>query len=139
MIYIRDRVRFVETDTMGVVHHSKYLHWFEMGRAALLRAAGLSLNDLMDAGILFPIAEVDVKYKNSCKYDDEYEVQTTCTAITRIKLEFEQKVIRLRDGAVAAEGKVRNVFTDKDGKPTRIDVAWLERMKQITEVDNTKE
>ena len=58
---------------------------------------------------------------------------------TRIKLEFEQKVIRLRDGAVAAEGKVRNVFTDKDGKPTRIDVAWLERMKQITEVDNTKE
>ena len=58
MICIRDRVRFVETDTMGVVHHSKYLHWFEMGRAALLRAAGLSLNDLMDAGILFPIAEV---------------------------------------------------------------------------------
>ena len=139
MICIRDRVRFVETDTMGVVHHSKYLHWFEMGRAALLRAAGLSLNDLMDAGILFPIAEVDVKSKNSCKYDDEYEVQTTCTAITRIKLECEQKVIRLRDGAVAAEGKVRNVFTDKDGKPTRIDVAWLERMKQITEVDNTKE
>ncbi len=139
MIVLRDRVRFVETDTMGVVHHSKYLHWFEMGRAALLRAGGLSLNDLMAAGILFPIAEVEVKYKNSCRYDDEYEVQTTCTAITKIKLEFEQKVIRLRDGAVAAEGKVRNVFTDKDGKIARIDNYWYERMKQLTELDNTKE
>lgn len=134
MICIRDRVRFVETDTMGVVHHSKYLHWFEMGRAALLRAGGYSLNDLMDAGILFPIAEVEVKYKNSCKYDDEYEVQTTCTAVTKIKLEFEQKVIRLSDGAVAAEGKVRNVFTDKDGKIARIDTEWFNRLKPIMEL-----
>lgn len=134
MICIRDRVRFVETDTMGVVHHSKYLHWFEMGRAALLRAGGYSLNDLMDAGILFPIAEVEVKYKNSCKYDDEYEVQTTCTAVTKIKLEFEQKVIRLSDGAVAAEGKVRNVFTDKDGKIARIDTEWFNRLKPMMEL-----
>jgi len=134
MICIRDRVRFVETDTMGVVHHSKYLHWFEMGRAALLRAGGYSLNDLMDAGILFPIAEVEVKYKNSCKYDDEYEVQTTCTAVTKIKLEFEQKVIRLSDGAVAAEGKVRNVFTDKDGKIARIDNEWFNRLKPMMEL-----
>ncbi|MBQ9764220.1 MAG: acyl-CoA thioesterase [Phascolarctobacterium sp.] len=134
MICIRDRVRFVETDTMGVVHHSKYLYWFEMGRAALLRAGGYSLNDLMDAGILFPIAEVEVKYKNSCKYDDEYEVQTTCTAVTKIKLEFEQKVIRLSDGAVAAEGKVRNVFTDKDGKIARIDNEWFNRLKPMMEL-----
>jgi len=134
MICIRDRVRFVETDTMGVVHHSKYLHWFEMGRAALLRAGGYSLNDLMDAGILFPIAEVEVKYKNSCKYDDEYEVQTTCIAVTKIKLEFEQKVIRLSDGAVAAEGKVRNVFTDKDGKIARIDNEWFNRLKPMMEL-----
>ena len=83
MICIRDRVRFVETDTMGVVHHSKYLHWFEMGRAALLRAAGLSLNDLMDAGILFPIAEVDVKYKNSCNNEADISI---CPA------EFQQKI-----------------------------------------------
>ena len=134
MIVIRDRVRFVETDTMGVVHHSKYLHWFEMGRAELLRAAGMSLNDLMDAGILFPIASVEVKYKNSCMYDDEYEVQTSLTALSKIKMDFDQKVIRLRDGAVAAEGKVRNVFTDKDGKIARIDNEWFNRLKPMMEL-----
>ena len=139
MIVIRDRVRFVETDTMGVVHHSKYLHWFEMGRAELLRAAGMSLNDLMDAGILFPIAYVEVKYKNSCKYDDEYEVQTSLTALSKIKMDFDQKVIRLRDGAVAAEGKLRCVFTDANGKPTRLSSEWLERLQATAELDNTKE
>lgn len=139
MITIRDRVRFVETDTMGVVHHSKYLHWFEMGRAELLRAAGISLNELMEEGILFPIAEVDVKYKNSCVYDDEYEVQTSLANATKIKMEFEQRVIRLRDGAVAAEAMVRNVFTDKNGRVTRINSKWMERLQKIYEVDNTKE
>ncbi|MBQ8417417.1 MAG: acyl-CoA thioesterase [Phascolarctobacterium sp.] len=139
MITVRDRVRFVETDTMGVVHHSIYLHWFEMGRAELLRAADIGLNELMEDGVLFPIAEVDVKYKNSCMYDDEYEVQTSLANVNRVKMEFEQRVIRLRDGAVAAEALVRNVFTDKNGRVTRISSKWMERLQKIYEVDNTKE
>ena len=76
MIAIRDRVRFVETDMMGVVHHANYLRWFEMGRVAYLRAAGVELLDLMAHGVIFPITEVHVKYKNSCTFDDEFEVQT---------------------------------------------------------------
>jgi acyl-CoA thioester hydrolase len=99
----------------------------------------MSLNDLMDAGILFPIASVEVKYKNSCKYDDEYEVQTSLTALSKIKMDFDQKVIRLRDGAVAAEGKLRCVFTDANGKPTRLSSEWLERLQATAELDNTKE
>lgn len=67
MIAIRDRVRFVETDMMGVVHHANYLRWFEMGRVAYLRAAGVELLDLMAHGVIFPITEVHVKYKNSCR------------------------------------------------------------------------
>ena len=55
MISIEDRVRFEETDLMGVVYHANYLHWFEMGRIAYLRAAGIDLNDLMQAGVMFPI------------------------------------------------------------------------------------
>ena len=54
MIAIRDRVRFVETDMMGVVHHANYLRWFEMGRVAYLRAAGVELLDLMAHGVIFP-------------------------------------------------------------------------------------
>ena len=65
MITIRDKVRFVETDMMGVVHHANYLRWFEMGRVAYLRACGITLGELMDAGVIFPITEVKATYKNS--------------------------------------------------------------------------
>ena len=76
MIAIRDRVRFEETDLMAVVYHSRYLPWLEMGRVAYLRACGVDLNVLMEDGILFPIREIQVKYKPSARFDDEYEVQT---------------------------------------------------------------
>ena len=95
MIAIRDRVRFVETDMMGVVHHANYLRWFEMGRVAYLRAAGVELLDLMAHGVIFPITEVHVKYKNSCTFDDEFEVQTIMTEFSRAKMDFAYKVIRL--------------------------------------------
>lgn len=139
MITIRDKVRFVETDTMGVVHHSKYLHWFEMGRVELLRAGGVDLNELMAVGILFPIAAVDVKYKNSCTFDDEYEVQTTMSAFNKAKMEFEQRVIRLRDGAVACEAKVRNVFTDREGRVIRLEPYWYGRLKNVYDLDKKPE
>ena len=58
MITIRDKVRFVETDMMGVVHHANYLRWFEMGRVAYLRACGISLGELMADGVIFPRARV---------------------------------------------------------------------------------
>lgn len=139
MVIIRDRVRFVETDTMGVVHHSVYLHWFEMGRVALLRKYGISLNDMMEAGILFPIAEVQVKYKNTCAFDDEYEVQTVMSGFNKAKMEFKQRVIRLRDGAVAVDGGVRNVFTDKYGKVTRLDNHWYEKLKEVFAQESAEE
>ena len=110
MITIRDKVRFVETDMMGVVHHANYLRWFEMGRVAYLRACGITLGELMDAGVIFPITEVKATYKNSCTFDDDFEVQVKMTAFNKAKMEFDYKVIRLRDGAVAVEGHTRNVF-----------------------------
>ena len=116
MIAIRDRVRFVETDMMGVVHHANYLRWFEMGRVAYLRAAGVELLDLMAHGVIFPITEVHVKYKNSCTFDDEFEVQTIMTEFSRAKMDFAYKVIRLADGVVLVEGRTRNLFTNQQGK-----------------------
>ncbi len=131
MFAIRDRVRFVETDTMGIVHHSNYLHWFEKGRVELLRAVGLDLNEMMQDGIVFPIIEVNMKYKNTCAFDDEYEVQTTLVNLNKVRTEYEQKVIRVRDGAVAVEAKVRSAFTDKEGRPTRLNEYWYGKMQQV--------
>lgn len=135
MITIRDKVRFVETDMMGVVHHANYLRWFEMGRVAYLRACGISLGELMAADIIFPITEVQVKYKNSCTFDDDFEVQTTMSSFNKAKMDFSYKVIRLRDGAVAVEGHTRNVFTDKEGHIVRLEPQWFDKIKKVFDAE----
>lgn len=135
MITIRDKVRFVETDMMGVVHHANYLRWFEMGRVAYLRACGISLGELMAADIIFPITEVQVKYKNFCTFDDDFEVQTTMSAFNKAKMDFSYKVIRLRDGAVAVEGHTRNVFTDKEGHIVRLEPQWFDKIKKVFDAE----
>ena len=128
MLAIRDRVRYVETDMMAVAHHSNYLHWFEMGRVAYLRACGVLMLDLLHEDIVTPITEVKVKYRNSLLCDDEYEVQTTLSEFNRAKLDFTYKVIRLRDGAVAVEGFTRNMFTNGQGKILRLPPKRFEKI-----------
>ena len=128
MITIRDRVRFEETDLMAVVYHSRYLPWMEMGRVAWLRACGVDLNRMMDEGILFPIREINVKYKHSARFDDEYEVQTTMQEFNRAKMVFSYKVVNVKDGKVFVAGNTTNVFTDKNGKILRLPAAWFEKI-----------
>lgn len=139
MITIRDKVRFVETDMMGVVHHANYLRWFEMGRVAYLRAAGIELLDLMAHGIIFPITEVQVKYKNSATFDDEFEVRTTMTEFSRAKMDFFYTVVRLADGAVLVEGKTRNLFTNQQGKIVRLDSCFFDKINALFQQETIKE
>ena len=139
MITIRDKVRFVETDMMGVVHHANYLRWFEMGRVAYLRACGITLGQLMDAGVVFPLTEVEAKYKNSCTFDDDFEVQTRMSSFNKAKMEFTYKVIRLRDGVVAVEGRTRNVFTDKAGRIIRLEPQWYDKIYKMYAADKAAE
>ena len=106
-----------------------------MGRVAYLRACGISLGELMAADIIFPITEVQVKYKNSCTFDDDFEVQTTMSAFNKAKMDFSYKVIRLRDGAVAVEGHTRNVFTDKEGHIVRLDPQWFDKIKKVFDAE----
>lgn len=139
MITIRDKVRFVETDMMGVVHHANYLRWFEMGRVAYLRAAGVELLDLMAHGVIFPITEVHVKYKNSCTFDDEFEVQTIMIEFSRAKMDFAYKVIRLADGVVLVEGRTRNLFTNQQGKIIRLDACYFDKINALFQQETAKE
>ena len=128
MIAIHDRVRFEETDLMAVVYHANFLPWMEMGRVAWLRACGVDLNLMMDDGILFPIREINVKYRHSARFDDEYEVQTTMQAFNRAKMVFTYKVVDAKTGAVFVEGTTENVFTDKNGKIIRLPIVWFDKI-----------
>ena len=131
MIAIRDRVRFGETDLMAVVYHANYLPWMEMGRVAWLRACGVDLNRMMDDGIVFPIRELNVKYKHSSRFDDEYEVQTTMLEFNRAKMVFAYKVVDANNGTIFVEGTTTNVFTDKNGKIVRLPAEWFDRINAL--------
>ena len=136
MIAIRDRVRFEETDLMAVVYHARYLPWLEMGRIAYLRACGVDLNRMMDDGILFPIREINVKYKHSARFDDEYEVQTTMQEFNRAKMLFAYKVVNVKTGKVFVEGTTTNVFTDKNGKILRLPPEWFDKINAVYQQEN---
>ncbi len=138
MITVREKVRFVETDMMGVVHHGNYFKWFEVGRVEYLRKAGVYLLDLMADGILFPITEVGCQYKASARFDDYVMIHTTMTDLSRAKMEFCYQVVREGDGLLLAEGMTRNVFTGPDGKITRLAPPIYEKLQAAFEEDRLK-
>ncbi len=133
MISVKDKVRFVETDMMGVVHHANYLRWFEMGRVAYLHACGISLLDLMDSDIVFPIMEVRAKYKHPLVFDDEFEIQTVLESLNKAKMDFTYRVLRSRDQQVCVEGFTRNVFTSRQGKIIRLADKWFSKIKVMAD------
>jgi acyl-CoA thioester hydrolase len=121
------RVKFFDTDTMGVVHHSNYIRWFETGRVEFLRTLGIDLNEMMNDGILFPIIEVGAKFHAPAHFDDELEIETTAEALTKAKMKFNYVIRRRGEEKILAEGTSTNVFTN-DGKICRLSDKYFERL-----------
>ena len=86
--------RYAETDKGGVIHHSVYPVWFEMGRTELLRANGVAYKDLEAEGIFFVVAELRIKYRRPAFYDEELLLETTCSNVTAGKVEHTYKLTR---------------------------------------------
>lgn len=113
------RVRYSETDGMGIVYHANYVVWFEIGRTEWCRAAGLPYRAMEDAGILILVTSVQVTYRRSARYDDAIVVRTTMTELSGRGCAFGYE-IRDAQGRVLAEGSTRHVFADKSGRPHRV-------------------
>ncbi|MGD8400607.1 MAG: thioesterase family protein [Bacillota bacterium] len=113
---IKFRVRYQETDRMGVVHHSVYYIWYEMGRTEWLRERGLSYTECEAQGWLLPVVESGTKYLHSATYDDELEVQTIYRPNKGITFEFEYIVRNLADGVVLATGFTKHVCVNRQAK-----------------------
>jgi len=112
--------RYAETDKAGVVHHSVYPVWFEMGRTELLRANGLAYTDLEEAGVLFVVAELHIKYRRPAMYDEKLQLETHCSAVTASKVEHSYKLMRCCDGAILAEGSSVLACVSAEGKVRRV-------------------
>lgn len=132
MVTVREKVRFVETDAMGVAHHSNYFRWFEMGRVEFLRQAGISLNELIAGGILFPITNVDCKYRASAKFDDQILIETQPAELTAVKMIFNYKIMREADGLLLATGQTQNVFTNMQGKIIKLPSDYVNKLKAVS-------
>ncbi len=130
MITVREKVRFSETDMMGVVHHANYLRWFEIGRVEYLRQSGVYLLNLMADNILFPITDVSCQYRASAKFDDYILIETTMADLSKAKMVFSHRIIREQDNALLAVGRTQNVFIDNHGKIIRLPADYFNRLKE---------
>jgi acyl-CoA thioester hydrolase len=109
------RVRYAETDRMGLLHHANYFVFFEMGRTEMLRQKGISYREIEDAGHFLVIVDISCKFKRPAHYDDLLTVRTTIARVTHVKIIHEYKI--LRDELVLAEGQSTLACVDRDGRP----------------------
>ncbi len=112
------RVRYAECDPMGLLHHSKYFEYFEMGRTELLRAAGFRYRDLEEKGVLFVVAKTACTFKRPARYDDVLKLIVRIVRQTRARIDHEYKL--LRDGVLLCEATTTLACVDRTGRPIPI-------------------
>jgi len=114
------RVRYAETDNMGVVYYANYLVWFEVGRTDLLRHAGWSYREMEQEGFSLPVIEAHCAYSQPARYDDNVEVRTSGALVSPVRLRFDYEVARAVDGVVLAQGHTVHASLGRDGRPCRL-------------------
>jgi acyl-CoA thioester hydrolase len=116
----RVRVRYAETDRMGVVYYANYLVWFEVGRTEWLRETGWNYREMEREGISLPVIEAHCEYRQPARYDDEIEIRTRATLLTPVRLRFDYDVVRAGDDSVSASGHTIHAALDASGRPCRL-------------------
>jgi acyl-CoA thioester hydrolase len=111
------RVRYAETDQMGIAHHSNYLIWFEAGRSDLCRARGFSYRDMEEHdNALMVVAESYVRYKQPAFYEDILIIRTTVGEVRSRSIRFSYEIFRPSDDHLIAEGETLHLVTDREQK-----------------------
>lgn len=121
----RVRVRYAETDAMGIAHHAEYLCWYEVGRTDWIRRGSgggpeRSYRMLEQAGWFLPVVEVSSRHLHPARYDDELVVTTTLQDASRARLTFDYRVERAADGRLLCEGRTVHAVTGRDGRARRM-------------------
>ncbi|MBS1904786.1 MAG: acyl-CoA thioesterase [Bacteroidetes bacterium] len=121
------RVRYADTDQMGIVYYAKYLEYFEVARTEFLRMMGLPYRSLEESGYMLPVADASVKYFKGATYDDDLLVTASLEPQNSPRLPITYTIRRASDDALIAEGSTTLVFTDKQtGRPVRPPKSYLD-------------
>jgi acyl-CoA thioester hydrolase len=113
---IEVRVRYVETDKMGVAHHTHHFSWMEQARTELMRRNGLSYRDLEQKGFMLPVREAFCRYRRGLSYDERVLVEAELLEIGGASLKIGYRIYCVSDNELAAEGYTMHPFTDSSGK-----------------------
>ena len=116
----RVRVRYAETDKMGVVYYANYFVWFEVGRTDLLRDAGWSYREMESEGFSLPVIEAHCDYRQPARYDDDLEVRTAGSLVSPVRVRFAYDIVRPEDNAIIATGHTVHATLDRAGRPCRL-------------------
>ena len=131
---IEVRVRYAETDQMGVVYHSNYMNFLELGRVEWLRSLGYSYAELEKKGVLLPVVHVDLNYRFPARYDELIRVETEVSSIGKSSIEFSSQLYNEND-TLLLEGKVKLVCLNADTfKPISIPADLRNLMDEVTNV-----
>ena len=114
------RVRYAETDQMGVVYYANYFVWFEVARTDWLRDTGWSYREMEADGVALPAIEAHCGYRQPVKYDDEIEILTRATLLTPVRIRFDYELRRPGDATPAATGYTVHAALDPTGRPCRL-------------------
>jgi acyl-CoA thioester hydrolase len=123
----RVRVRYAETDQMGVVYHSNYLIWFEVGRVEFIRQLGLNYKQMEEEGCGIAVVDVHVRYKAPARYDDELVIETRLLAARGVVVRFGYRILRVPDGLLLCEGETMHVVVGMDMKKRSLPPKYAER------------
>jgi len=115
----RLRVRYAETDQMGVVYHANHFVWFEIGRVELMRQLGFTYRDMeRKHGCFIPVVDARCRYKAPARYDDEIIVRTRLKNVRESVIQFAYELVRAGDGVLLAEGETMHMIMDAKMKVT---------------------
>ncbi len=123
------RVRYSETDKMGIAHHSSYVLWLEMGRVEWLRSKGLSYRELDDGGVSLPVSSLNVNYKVPADFDDELDLYCELIEAKSRRFTFSYKLVRKDDNAVLVTGQTVHIPINREGQVIRCPSDWLEKLR----------
>ncbi|MBD1372781.1 acyl-CoA thioesterase [Hazenella sp. IB182357] len=130
------RVRYQETDQMGIVYHANYLVWFEVGRSDFTRGLGIHYQDIEDKGLLLPIIQVQCRYISPAKYDDEIQVYTELEKLEGSKMSFRYEVKRKLDGQRLVTGQTDHLWVNSEMKRVRIEDYFPDMYQKLTKPTN---
>lgn len=130
----RVRVRYAETDQMGIVYYANYFVWMEVGRVECLRALGLAYRRMEEEdGVLLAVTEASCRYRSPARYDEEVLVQTRLVESRSRTVGFAYHLRRAADGALLATGQTRHAYMGRDGRVMRLPEKYREFLPLIDE------